>query len=169
MLTSPPWPFIGSCTRLIADVRNLLRLRTQLSVILSVTVRIFEPAGTGRYVLYDRCSYRKLSQSFSQKFLRISCTEPVYYAHGRIINFFIFWRRNARSHTKYPISDTIIGTSVLAVRGWLAEGFARGRVGILGLNIWFGRPKGLLAGVGITRGNFRRGRTLDMYCCQQPN
>ena len=123
LITSPPWPFIGSCTRLIADVRNLLRLRTQLTVCPSLILSHFvsEPAAAGRYVLYDSCSYRKPSQSFSQKFFRISCTEPVYYAHGRIINFFIFWRRNARSHTKYPISDTIIGTSVLFGCSGLAD------------------------------------------------
>ena len=90
-----------------------------------------EQAAAGRYILYDRCSYREPSQYFSQKFLRFSCTEPVYYAHGRIINFFIFWRRNARSHTKCPISDRIIGTSVFidcsrTVGGWLAEGFGAG-------------------------------------------
>ena len=67
-------------------------------------------------------------------------------AHGRIINFFIFWRRNARSHTKYPIPDKIIGTSVLAVRvGWL-----RGFGAALGLGA---KAKGLgLAGVEIAGG-----------------
>ena len=32
LLTSPPWPFIGSCTRLIANERYLHWLRTQLTV-----------------------------------------------------------------------------------------------------------------------------------------
>ena len=91
---------------------------------------------------------RTLSQKFEKYLVRSYDIKPVYCAHGRIINFFIFWRRNARSHTKYPISDKIIGTSVLFGVGWLRGSFGAG----LGLDFgvdYFPRAGLGLAGVGI--------------------
>ena len=87
---------------------------------------------------------------FFSEVLRISFFEPVYCAHGRIINFYFFWRRNARSHTKYPKLDKNSIPAYCWGGGWLRGSGSAGwdfRVGYL---VWAAKGVRLgRAGVGI--------------------
>ena len=128
-----------------------------------------EPASAGRYLLYKRCSYRETVAIFFSEILKNFLYRTGILRARTYHQLFHFLRRNARSHTKYPISDTIIGTSVFI--GWLLEvGWLRGSGPGWDFRVEYlvGAAKGVirrlrLAGVGITSGNFRRGRTLDSH------
>ena len=80
MLTSPPWPFIGSCTRVIANERYLHWLRAQVTEDPSVCPSQISvsQAAAGRDLVYKQALLvPETAAVFFPEVLRISCTEQL--------------------------------------------------------------------------------------------